>query len=53
MHRPIAEALDQYPRETLTRRPTPLDYFPHLVHRFSRRKRRNVNPSEDGLASFF
>ena len=26
----IAEALSQYPRETLTRRPTPLDYLPHL-----------------------
>ena len=30
MDRPIAEALGQYPRETLTRRPTPMDYLPHL-----------------------
>lgn len=30
MSRSIAEALSQYPRETLTRRPTPLDYLPHL-----------------------
>jgi D-cysteine desulfhydrase len=30
MARSIAEALNQYPRETLTRRPTPLDYLPHL-----------------------
>jgi len=30
----IAEALKQYPRETLTRRPTPLDYLPHLSKEF-------------------
>ncbi len=30
MGRSIAEALSQYPRETFTRRPTPLDYLPHL-----------------------
>ncbi len=30
MDRPIAEALGRYPRETLTRRPTPMDYLPHL-----------------------
>jgi len=30
MKTPIAEALKQYPRETLTRRPTPLDYLAHL-----------------------
>ena len=30
MSRSIAEALSQYPRETLTRKPTPLDYLPHL-----------------------
>jgi D-cysteine desulfhydrase len=30
MNRTISEALKQYPRETLTRRPTPLDYLEHL-----------------------
>ena len=30
MTTPIAKALDLYPRETLTRRPTPLEYLPHL-----------------------
>ncbi len=30
MGRPIAEVLKEYPRETLTRHPTPLDYLPHL-----------------------
>lgn len=30
MSRSIAEALSQYPRENLTRRPTPLDYLTHL-----------------------
>jgi len=30
MNPSIAEALGRYPRETFTRRPTPLDYLPHL-----------------------
>ena len=30
MMKSIQEVLAKYPRETLTRTPTPLDYLPHL-----------------------